>query len=336
MIKGRIIRVLSTMVSCAALLALVQCTKGTGHQSSPPVTAPPKDTLIVAGCKQCIVITDQAAPAIDIVDAGRGGATVWSWSPYQSNIDPKDQDWFSNPDDAKPVYDLKYLLINASGGGVALIRIADKKAVFYAYAGKNPHSSEVLPDGNIVTASSTDNRLVIFHADTTQSPENIYKKVIPLPFAHNVVWDRKRNVLWAAGENNLYEFQYNFNCEQPALIPKDTFQLPGDEAHDLFPVYSQDSLFLTNPEAAYYIDMKTMNVSLAKFKYLKNIKSVSAGPAGWPTIIMIPKVSWWSDEVMDTQGNNIFEQQGMKIYKARWFVPNLFSYPPGDKMKECN
>lgn len=333
--NGRVIRMLAKIGCCAALLSFVQCSKGTDHPSSSVIT-PPKDTLTVAGCKQCIVLTDQAGPAIDIIDIGRQDKIIWSWSPYQSNIDPKDQDWFSNPDDAKPVYDLQYLLINASGGGVALIRIADKKAIFYAYAGKNPHSSEVLPDGNIVTASSIDNRLVIFHVDTTQSPEDIYKKVIPLPFAHNVVWDKKRKVLWAAGQNNLYEFQYNFNCEQPDLIPKDTFQLPGDGAHDLFPVYGQDSLFLTNPEAAYYIDMKTMDVSLAKFKYLKNIKSVSAGPLGWPTIIMIPKVSWWSDEVMDTQGNNIFEQQGMKIYKARWFLSNLFSYPDKDQIRFCN
>lgn len=317
-----------------ALLALVQCSKGTDHSSPPPFQYP-EDTLTVAGCKQCIVLTDQAAPAIDIVDIGRGDSLVWSWSPYQSNIDVKDQGWFSNPDDAKPVYNLKYLLINASGGGVALVRISDGKVVFYTYAGKNPHSSELLPDGNIVTASSTDNRLVIFHVDTTKSPDSIYKKIIPLPFAHNVVWDKKRHVLWSAGENNLYEFRYNFNCKQPDLTPIDTFQLPGEEAHDLFPVYGKDSLFFTNPEAPYYIDLKTMNIALAKFEYLKNIKSVSAGPPGWPVIIMIPKTSWWSDEVMDTQGNDIFEQPGMKIYKARWLVQNFFSYPENDEMKEC-
>src|SRR5699024_9501371 len=160
------------------------------------------------------------------------GKSIWSWNASQSNIAAANVKWFSNPDEAKPVYNLKYLLINASGGGVALVRIKDGKAIFYAYAGKNPHSSELLPDGNIVTASSTDSRLVIFHVDTTVPPNKVYKKIIHIPFAHNVVWDKKRKVLWAAGDDHLYKLQYNFNCEKPNLIKKDSFPLPGNNAHD--------------------------------------------------------------------------------------------------------
>jgi hypothetical protein len=294
-----------------------------------------KDTLTVADCKRCIVITDQAKPAIDIVDIGRNDKLLWTWSASQSNVDRDKVKWFSNPDDAKPVYNLKYLLINASGGGIFLVRIADKKAVFYAYAGKNPHSSELLPDGNIVTASSTDNRLVVFHVDTTISPDEVYKKVVFLPFAHNVVWDKKRKVLWSAGKNHLYKFQYNFNCKKPNLILKDSLQLSGNNAHDLFPVYGKDSLWLTNPGGVYTINMKTKQLLPAKFKYTKNIKSVSSGPIDWPTIIMKPRVKWWSDEVLDIYGNVIFQQAGIKIYKSRWFLPNLFSYPKNSKMKVC-
>lgn len=323
------------LLCCIPLLALADCQEKDDHGSFPVINTP-NDTLTVEGCKRCIVITDQAEPAIDIVDAGRNGKVVWSWNAAQSNIDADKVKWFSAPDDAKPVYNKKCLLINASGGGVALVRIADDKAVFYAYAGKNPHSSELLPDGNIVTASSTDNRLVIFHVDTTSAPDAVYKKVIPLPFAHNVVWDKKRQVLWSAGDDHLYEFQYNFNCKHPDLILKDSIQLPGSNAHDLFPVYEKDSLWFTNTHGVYYIDMETKKVSLAKFKYIDNIKSVSSGPANWPTIIMKPKVQWWSDEVLDTEGNTVFQQPGMKIYKARWFLGNEFSYSSDDKIKICD
>lgn len=323
------------LLCCIPLLSIADCQKTDDHGQIPVINNP-GDTLTVADCKRCIILTDQAEPAIDIVDAGRNGRIMWSWNAHQSNMDEGKVKWFSAPDDAKPVYNKKYLLINASGGGVALIRIADGKAVFYAFAGKNPHSSELLPDGNIITASSTDNRLVIFHVDTTVAADEIYKKIIHLPFAHNVVWDKKRQVLWSAGDNHLYKFEYNFNCQKPDLILKDSIQLPGNDAHDLFPVYGRDALWLTNTHAVYSIDMKTKKVSLAEFKYTNNIKSVSSGPDGWPTIIMKPKEQWWSDEVMDTKGNTVFQQQGMKIYKARWFLENDFSYPSEDKMKVCN
>lgn len=284
------------------------------------------DTLTVADCLRCIVLTDQSVPSVDIVDIKRDDRIIWHWTAKKSNISFDKIKWFNAVDDAKPVYDLKYLLINASGGGVALIRIADKKAVFYAYAGKNPHSSELLPDGNIVTASSTDSRLIIFHVDTTAASNKMYKDTVSLPFAHNVVWDKKRQVLWSAGDNYLYKLEYNFNKTQPKLTKVDSFALPGKDAHDLFPVYGKDSLWLTNTNGVYVIDMKTIEVTSVDFKYYQHIKSVSSGPDNWPTIIMKPKTKWWSDQVIDKEGNNVYTREGMKIYKARWFLPNPFSY----------
>jgi hypothetical protein len=41
---------------------------------------------------------------------------------------------------------------------------------------------------------------------------------------------------------------------------------------------------------------------------------------------MKPKIKWWSDEVLNLQGNTIFQLEGLESYKARWFLPNEFSY----------
>lgn len=324
-------------VILSAFLLSVRCSSKDG--AAPATPTPPDTTQPVTGvasCKRCIIITDQSAPAIDIVDIAQRGKTVWRWQPSESNIASDKVKWFTNPDDAKPVYDNRYLLINASGGGVALVRIADKKAVFYAHVGVNPHSSELLPDGNIVTASSTDNRLVVFHVDTLDAPDQGYRKVIPMPFAHNVVWDKKRGVLWSAGEGKLYKLAYNGDCAHPDLKFLDSTALPATESHDLFPVYGKDSLFLTNPDNAYYLAMATMKLSPVKSYHNKNIKSLSSGPDGWPTIVMVPKESWWSDEVTDMDGATLFMQAGLKIYKARWFLPNLFSYASGRSFTQCS
>lgn len=302
------------------------------------VTELPKDsvqevTFTPDDCKRCIVITEQAQPAIVVVDVDQHNR-VWEWNPYQAK-DLQDPEWFAHPDEAKPVYNNQYALITASGGGVALIRMADKKVVFQAYAGGNPHSAEVLPDGNIVSASSTENYLTIFHVDTTATPGEGYKKNLYIPFGHNVVWDKKRQLLWSAGKDRLYAYRYNFNCLQPDLILEDSLQLPGDDAHDLFPVYGRDSLWMTNTTGVYYVDLKEQKVTLAETDYQEHIKSVSSGPEGFPVIISHPKEQWWTDEVIDIHGNSIFSEVGLKIYKARWWLPNPFSYPEDDPMKQC-
>lgn len=322
------------LLCCLPLLSLSQCQKQ-GGRVPPPSGGPSGDTATLAGCERCLVVAEQSRHAVMIADAGRGGAVLWSWQAYQSGMDAAHYAWFTNPDDAKPVYGNRYMLINASGGGVALVRVADKKAVFYAHVGRNPHSSELLPDGNIVTASSNDNRLVVFHVDTSAAPGDVYSRVIPLPFAHNVVWDHKRQVLWSAGEDQLYKLRYNFNCAQPDLVIVDSVALPGQEAHDLFPDYGKDILWLTNPEGVYRIDMKTFAVSPAGFPVHENIKSVSSGPSGWPTIILKPTTSWWAETVLDSQGDTVYADPGAKIYKARWWLPNAFSYPAGQSMQQC-
>ena len=284
--------------------------------------------------KQQLILTDQSVNRIAIADVS-AGKIIWDWRASESNVRPQDVKWFNAPSDAKAVYDNKYILLNASLGGVALVRIADKKTVFYAYAGGNTHSAELLPDGNIVTASSTGSYLMIFHADTSHFPDNVYSKKIYLPFAHNVVWDMKRKLLWSAGKNKLYSFRYNFNCEHPDLIMVDSTVIPDTDAHDLFPVYGKDSLWLTTIHGVFKIDPSTKKITVVKGNYTDNIKNVSSGPEGFPVIGMLPKVKWWTDEVLDNNGNSIFKEEGLKMYKVRWLLPNLFSYPQGGVIKFC-
>lgn len=279
-------------------------------------------------CKQCIVLCEQSVNRIAILDLGKK-KMVWEWLPGQAaNIKKEHVSWFTNPSDAKPVYGGQAILLSASGGGVALIRIADKKVLFYAFAGGNTHSSELLPDGNIVAASSTGNFMTVFRTDTLQFPDNVYSKQLPLPFGHNVVWDKKQNLLWSAAKDQLKTFTYNFHRLLPEITIKDSIQLPGTDAHDLFPAYGQPALWLTNTTGTYYYNTEKNQASKVPLPY-QHVKSMSSGPTPLPTIFIHPdgtKGSWWTDEIYSTDGKVIYKQRGLKIYKARWFVENTFSY----------
>lgn len=323
------------------MCSIIACGKGSATPEGPgdgnpgpgTGTEEPKPPATVADCKKCIVLAEQLHNRVAIADV-ESKQIFWEWKPEQSNVKPEHLAWFTNTSDAKPVYNGKYILVTASGGGVALVRIADKKTVFYAYAGGNTHSAELLPDGNIVSASSTGNFMTVFRVDTTKAATEVYSKNFPLAFGHNVVWDEKNQVLWSAADHQLLSFTYNFNCEEPALTQKDAVSLPGKDAHDLFPVYGQNALWLTNTTNVYTYNLDTKKLEEANVLQA-NIKSVSSGDATFPTIIIRPKTSWWTDEVMDAKGNTVFYQSGLKIYKARWYLKNTFSYPAVHDMKQC-
>lgn len=274
--------------------------------------------------QQRIVMAEQAEQRIALADLS-SHRIVWEWKPSVSDVDPAHWKWFSNPSDAKPVYGDSCLLITASGGGVALIRISDKKTLFYAFAGGNPHSAELFPDGNIVVASSTGNYLTLFRTDTAVVDKTSFSSRLYIDFGHNVVWDRKRQLLWSADRHQLKTFRYNFDHRHPALQPVDSTLLPGSQYHDLFPMLKGDTLWMTNTSHVYQLDLASRRWVEAATPQ-KDVKSISSGE-GYPTIVAIPQEQWWTDEIRDIHGNILFKQAGLKIYKARWLAANTFSYP---------
>jgi hypothetical protein len=90
------------------------------------ISAPDTSGAKLADCKQCIVLAEQLYNRAAIADVNTQ-QIIWEWRPEQSNVKPAHLKWFTNTSDIKPVYNGKYLLVTASGGGVALVRIADKK-----------------------------------------------------------------------------------------------------------------------------------------------------------------------------------------------------------------
>jgi hypothetical protein len=273
-----------------------------------------------------LLLAEQSQHRVVIVNV-ESGDIEWEWRADTPSIRPEHFKWFTNPSDAKIVDHNRCVLTCASGGGIALIRRADKKVLFYAYAGGNTHSIELLPDGNIVSASSHGNKLTVFRVDTLHFPKVNWTQVY-VPFGHNVVWDKKRMVFWSAGLNTMRRYAYNFKKDGPGLALLDTFlyKPSHDQAHDLFPVWNKDALYLTDTKNVYIFDIEKNTVKPLRDTAIKNVKAISSGPGDYPTIITVPKESWWTDEIKTLDGETVFRHPGWKIYKARWVLPNPFSY----------
>lgn len=288
--------------------------------------------------EKAYVLAEQSKTSIVIMDA-ETKKNIWSWDPFTAGVPYTYVQLFKNPSEVKPVFNRKYILMTASGGAVALIRISDHKLMFCGNAGRNPHSAEILPDGNIVTASSSDHLISTFVTDTVKVFCSA-NKTLKLGDAHNVVWDKKRELIYATASvknsNNencvgLFSFEYNGKGQNPELVNMKRIKTKEDDrgAHDLFPVEGEtDKLWLTTLNKVY-----KYNVELNDFKEafeieafkIEDIKSIDK--MGNEIIMLKPIEEWWTDGLINEKGENLFKLKGSKIYKGRWMRDNLFSYP---------
>ena len=326
-------RYLISLLCVGSLFALTACQDEIEitEVPMPPVEEEPDPTPDgtdkIYDCEHPLLLTEQAQGRILIVDADTK-EILWEWRAASASDMPNATSLMRLPSEVKTIYNRRYILTTASGGGAAIIRIADKKVMFYASVGNNPHSAEVFPDGNLVVASTdNDGFLTTFRVDTVARTGSAIQKV-PLTTCHSAVWDRTRNRLLTTSDNKLCVFTYNGNGNDPRITKESETAIPeGNWAHDLFPVYGENALWFTNNSCAMKIGGGDFSMETTDFSQA-GIKSVSSGPEGFATILMIPKSGeWWNSKVIDTKGRTIFEQSGMQIYKARWFVENPYSYP---------
>lgn len=300
-------------------------------QDSLSTVEPDVDDSIFQLPNSSYVLAEQAKNAVIIVDQ-KTSKVIWRWDAQSSSISSDHYSWFINPSEAKPVYNNKYILMTASGGAVALIRISDKKVMFYANCGANPHSAEILPDGNIVTAESRNGEINTFIVDTLKVLGS-KSHTLRLGNAHNVVWHKKRDCLYASatiqsGVTALFKFNYNHDSINPQLINQQRIYTFESESggHDLFPVFGEtDKLWFSAASAVYQFDVSESPINCSKVYDIPDIKSVSNGPNG--IVMLRPTESWWAEGLINEKGEALFQMQGAQIYKGRWMLDNTFSYP---------
>lgn len=265
-----------------------------------------------------LIVTDQSSNTLRIYDQPTR-LLLWSWSASESNILAEHQQWFDLPDECKPVMDCNYILTTASKGGVALIDIKSKKVIFYACPSNNPHSAEILPDGNIVVAASG-GYLSLYKFDPASAYVPKYIARYDFEEVHNVVWDAARECLWSCGASEMRKYSY----DGKSLNLIKSIPLPAMWAHDLVPWRDGKKLVVTTGSTVNLFDPEIMEFTTASCFKQTDIKSVSFGPVA---ICTTPVESWWTPEVLNfNTGERVFFKSNLQMYKARWRIENTFSY----------
>jgi len=267
-----------------------------------------------------LFLCDQASRKVLLVstqsDWNNSTAILWEWSAYEADAIPASQKHlFDYVSDARLVDGGKKLLVaGGSGGGVALIRISDKKVLFFDRAGKSPHSAELLPDGVLAVVSSQDNCLRVYFP----APEFSHSIDVTVPSPHGLVWDTHRNGLWVVGLDSLYFFSYKTNSGVSLKLRK-RFALPSPHGHDLFPRVHRKTLFMTTKSGVYEFFPNTGQFRPFKpLKNVPNVKSVCENPKTGRIVTVRAVTKWWNDTVDFLHPRGQKTRKGARFYKARW------------------
>ena len=287
-----------------------------------------------------VAVTDQASKRIVVLDLdvknwGAGKGVVWSWSPMTSRgWEGLEVNW-GFPTDAKlrtnEVFGGQSMVITDSSGLAAIVPYAQGGCKQWGRnVGGNPHSAELLPNGNIAIAASTGGWVRVY--TSSQGPDSGSYAEYALPGAHGVQWDPLLQILWALGDDALVALKICGEDRSPELREAKRIPLPTRYGHDLQPVYGNtDRLWISTGTKVYqYVKSADVfdesypgsgSISRARVKSIGNTASgrvISTVPDG----IVRPATGYedndWCTDTIDLFDPN--EQRvlpGSAVYKAR-------------------
>ncbi len=305
-------------------------------------------SLVVAGSaagqttagdsEAAIAITEQASDQILVLasdDVAWSKAQVsWRWRPTAANGLEDLVDNWGLPDEAKLRHrgNQAYLLTTDSYGLAAVVPYPQGTGSYWAAdVGRpaNPHSIELLPNGNVAVVASTGGWLRVYTA--SQDPRSTTYVQFDLPDAHGVYWDEKRDLLWALGGHDLVALRMTGRPGQPRLTEVRRVALPTLWGHDLHPVASDDDRFWITTGSQVYQYSYARNAFLQDFPgagvIQVGVKSVGDERESGQLLASLVQVgnicTWCTDTVSLFESDGSLMLHGAQIYKARWWVdPN--------------
>lgn len=260
------LRIVLALCCVACILPFAGCTKEEPTPTEPFALLDKHEVIISDIGTGRIVVAN-----LDNEDPFAEENLIWEWAPTE------EQGWdFITPETMiDRLSAVKYrwsehfktnVVLFAGAGGVAgMIEYPSGKCLWKERVGQSPHSIELLPNGDIVVASSgggdwAEGRLYYYQlqADGTYRATTEHM----LNGAHGLLWDPDNEVLWALGFPELVAYNMTKTSDGKASLIKLKdwgCMIPDGSGHDLMPDYcDRDIMWLTD------------NVSILKFSKSEN------------------------------------------------------------------
>jgi Family of unknown function (DUF6528) len=284
-----------------------------------------------------IVVTDQATHQILVLPAN---LSSWNHHPFSWRWRPTPAEGFrgfnlaaawGRPDEAKlrTRDGHQYLLTTDSKGLAAVVPYPLGRDPYWAAdLGRkaNPHSIELLPNGDAAVVASDGGWLRVYTASKGRRSTSFVQ--YPLRRAHGVYWDGYLNVLWAVGERQLIVLQVTGSAERPRLMLLHEATLPTGQGHDLAPVVGRpDRLWVTTGKHIYQYAKWTgrfvRDFSSARYIDGVQVKSIGQDPSTGQiltaTVQHGNRCPWCTDMATLFRPHEMLAFPGGEFYKIRWW-----------------
>ncbi|MGI5482308.1 DUF6528 family protein [Streptomyces lavendofoliae] len=326
-----------------ALIAAVACGALIAATVQTSATVPVPAAEIPAGTPD-VLLTDQASRRVLLLDGGRRAwdpgadpaVVKWAFSPVgdarYADLEPE-ASWV-HPSEAKVRRwrGRTYVLTVASFGFAAVVAYPSGARYWGAALSPgtirhNPHSIELLPDGNVAVAGSTGGVVRLYAASRGRAGVPYVDH--PLKDAHGLHWDGGRRVLWALGGDRLVALRVGGTAARPTLREVAGARLPAPHGHDLGPVAGDpDRLWVSSGSAVHQYEKSTgtfrsdfpgaAGISRAR------VKAVGDDPVTGQVISTVPErglgETWWTRTVAVHRPAGRYRLAGGGVYKARWWT----------------
>lgn len=253
-----------------------------------------KGSVVLFDLDECEMSWDEL-PTLDSCVAWEWVARECKTCKYWVNIQ-------TGIDDAKYRYSEYYkkdvIIACSSGGWAGIIDFETKEILFEALVPNGPHSIELLPNGDLVVASSggdswaTAGYLRYFPLSTGSTTHSDDLKV---PSAHGVQWDPVQEVLWALQYDGVIAVQIrNYGTKNAKMMKLSdmgaTFNSKDASGHDLSPVYGQPGKYWVTAGRVWIFDSET-NTLTENYKHrsgynASGVKGIAYFPDG--TMVSTP------------------------------------------------